>query len=196
VWHGYLPDVRPGTLYGYRVYGPYDPANGHRFNHNKLLLDPYAKALFGSVLWSDAHYGYRVGSARGDLTFDRRDNASQMPKCVVLDTAFTWGNDRSPGIPWMETVFYELHVRGYTMLHPDLPPAARGTFGGLATAAAISHLVDLGITTVELLPVQAFVDDRVLVERRLRNFWGYNTIGFFAPEPRYIAATPTSSRRW
>jgi isoamylase len=190
VWHGYLPDVRPGTLYGYRVYGPYDPFNGHRFNHNKLLLDPYAKALFGSVLWSDAHYGYRVGSTRGDLTFDRRDNASAMPKCVVLDTAFTWGNDRSPAIPWMDTVFYELHVRGYTMLHPALPPAVRGTFAGLATAPAIAHMADLGITTVELLPVQAFVDDRRLVEQRLRNFWGYNTIGFFAPEPRYIAAHP------
>jgi len=190
VWHGYLPDVRPGTLYGYRVYGPYDPAIGHRFNHNKLLLDPYAKALFGSVLWNDAHYGYRLGSARGDLSFDRRDNAAGMPKCVVLDTAFTWGDDRAPGIPWMQTVFYELHVRGYTMLHPDLAPAVRGTFAGLATAAAIAHLVDLGITTVELLPVQAFVDDRVLVERRLRNFWGYNPVGFFAPEPRYIAAHP------
>jgi isoamylase len=190
VWHGYLPDLRPGTLYGYRVFGPYDPSNGHRFNHHKLLLDPYAKALSGPVRWSDAHYGYRIGGSRGDLGFDRRDNAGGMPKCVVVDTAFTWGDDRAPAIPWMRTVFYELHVRGYTMLHPDVPPPLRGTFSGLASPAVISHLVDLGITSIELLPVHAFVDDRYLVEKRLRNFWGYNSIGFFAPDPRYLAAHP------
>ena len=190
VWHGYLPDLRPGTLYGYRVYGPYDPANGHRFNHHKLLLDPYAKALAGALRWSDVNYGYRVGGGRNDLGFDRRDNATGMPKCVVLDTAFTWGDDRAPSIPWMRTVFYELHVRGFTMLHPGVAPAVRGSFAGLASAAPIEHLVDLGITTVELLPVQAFVDDRYLVEKRLRNYWGYSPIGFFAPEPRYLAAHP------
>jgi glycogen operon protein len=190
VWHGYLPDIRPGTLYGYRVYGPYDPSNGHRFNNNKLVLDPYAKALSGQIRWSDAHYGYRIGAPRGDLSFDRRDNASGMPKCVVLDTAFTWGDDRAPNVPWMRTVFYELHVRGFTMLHPDVAPAARGTFAGLASTKVIQYLVDLGITTLELLPVQAFIDDRYLVEKRLRNFWGYNTLGFFAPEQRYLAAHP------
>ncbi len=190
VWHGYLPDLRPGTLYGYRVYGPYDPPNGHRFNPHKLLLDPYAKALSGSIRWSDANYGYRIGGPRADLGFDRRDNALGMPKCVVTDVSFTWGDDRPPHTPWMRSVFYELHVRGFTMQHPGVPPAARGTFGGLASAAAIEHLVDLGITAVELLPVHAYVDERSLIEKRLRNYWGYNTIGFFAPEPRYIAAHP------
>jgi glycogen operon protein len=187
VWHGYLPGLRPGALYGYRVYGPYDPSNGHRFNHHKLLLDPYAKALNGTIRWSDAHYGYRIGAARGDLSFDRRDNAGGMPKAVVVDTSFTWGNDRPPDVPWMRTVFYETHVRGYTMQHPGVPPAARGTFLGLASPRVIEHLVDLGVTSVELLPVQAFVDDRYLVEKRLRNYWGYNTIGYFAPEPRYLS---------
>jgi len=188
VWHGYLPGLRPGALYGYRVYGPYDPANGHRFNHHKLLIDPYAKALWGPLRWSDAHYGYRIGAQRADLSFDRRDNASGMPKSVVVDTAFTWGSDRPPNVPWMRSVFYETHVRGYTIQHPDVPPAARGTFTGLSTPRVIEHLVDLGVTSIELLPVQAFVDDRNLVEKRLRNYWGYNSIGFFAPEPRYLAA--------
>ncbi len=192
VWHGYLPEARPGTLYGYRVYGPYDPARGHRFNHHKLLLDPYAKQLHGAVRWSDAHYGYRVGAPRGDLAFDRRDNASGMPKCVVVDSAFTWGDDRRPQVPWAHTIIYELHVRGYTQLHPDVPPALRGTFSGLSSPAVIAYLHDLGITSVELLPVQSFVDDRFLVERRLRNYWGYNSIGFFAPEPRYLGETGIS----
>jgi isoamylase len=186
VWHGYLSDARPGTLYGYRVYGPYDPAAGHRFNHHKLLVDPYAKELSGSLRWSDANYGYRIGARNGDLSFDRRDNASGMPKGVVVDTAFTWGDDRRPNIPWQQTIFYELHVRGYTQLHPGVPPPLRGTFAGLSSPAVIAYLVDLGITAVELLPVHAFVDDRFLVERRLRNYWGYNSLAFFAPEPRYL----------
>jgi glycogen operon protein len=190
VWHGYLPDLRPGALYGYRVYGPYEPAYGHRFNHHKLLIDPYAKELFGAVRWSDANYGYRVGAPRADLSFDRRDNAGGMPKCVVVDTAFTWGNDRPPEIPWMRTVMYETHVRGFTKLHPDVPTALRGTFAGLGSPRVIDYLVGLGITTVELLPVHAFIDDRYLVEKRLRNYWGYTSIGFFAPEPRYVATNP------
>ncbi len=186
VWHGYVPDARPGTLYGYRVYGPYDPANGHRFNHHKLLVDPYAKELAGGLRWSDANYGYRIGARNGDLSFDRRDNASGMPKGVVVDTAFTWGDDRRPNVPWQQTIIYELHVRGYTQLHPDVPPPLRGTFAGLSSPAVINYLVDLGITAVELLPVHAFVDDRFLIERRLRNYWGYNSLAFFAPEPRYL----------
>jgi glycogen operon protein len=190
VWHGYLPDLRPGALYGYRVYGPYEPAYGHRFNHHKLLLDPYAKALSGSVRWSDANYGYRIGAPRADLSFDRRDNASGMPKCMVVDTAFTWGDDRAPRVPWMKTVMYELHVRGFTKLHPDVAPALRGTFAGLAAPRVIDYLHRLGVTTIELLPVHAFVDDRYLVEKRLRNYWGYNSIGFFAPEVRYLASGP------
>lgn len=186
VWHGYLPEARPGMLYGYRVYGPYDPSRGHRFNHHKLLLDPYAKALAGKLRWTDAHYGYRIGSHREDLAFDRRDNAAAMPKCVVLESAFTWGDDHRPAVPWTETVFYELHVKGFTMQHPGVSPALRGTYSGLAAPVAIDYLRDLGVTTLELLPVHAFVDDRRLVEAKLRNYWGYNSIGFFAPEPRYL----------
>ncbi len=190
VWHGYLTEARPGLLYGYRVYGPYDPHNGHRFNGNKLLVDPYAKALAGTIRWSDAHFGYRIGSRHGDLSFDRRDNASGMPKCVVVDTAFTWGDDRRPNVPWSQTIFYELHVKGFTVLHPEVSPALRGTVGGLTSPAVIEYLQKIGVTSVELLPVQAFVDDRYLVEKRLRNYWGYNTLGFFAPDPRYLNADP------
>ncbi len=191
VWHGYLPDARPGMLYGYRVSGPYDPARGHRFNNHKLLLDPYAKSLSGRLRWTDAHYGYRIGAQREDLSFDRRDNASAMPKCVVVEEAFTWGDDARPSVPWRETVFYELHVKGFTVQHPDVPPALRGTYAGLATPAVITYLRDLGVTTVELLPVHAFIDDRRLVEQKLRNYWGYNSICFFAPEPRYVQAHPS-----
>jgi len=187
VWHGYLPDARPGLLYGYRVYGPYDPANGHRFNHNKLLLDPYAAMIFGSLQWSDAHFGYRIGSPRSDLSFDRRDDAAGMPKCAVVDTAFTWGNDRLLHTRWHELIIYELHMRGFTMKHPNVPPALRGTFAGLSSPAAIDHLTNLDVTAVELLPVNYFADDRYLVERGLRNYWGYSPISFFAPHPRYFS---------
>jgi glycogen operon protein len=186
VWHGYLPDARPGMLYGYRVYGPYDPNRGHRFNPNKLLLDPYARLLAGTLRWSDAHFGYRVGAPRADLTFDRRDSASGMPKCVVVDSAFTWGDERPLHTRWHESIVYELHVRGYTMLHPDVAPAYRGTFAGLSSPAVIDHLQRLGITAVELLPVHAGVDDRALVAKRLRNYWGYNPIAYFAPDPRLL----------
>ncbi|WP_431859342.1 glycogen debranching protein GlgX [Azospirillum sp.] len=186
VWHGYLPEARPGQLYGYRVHGPYDPANGHRFNPNKLLLDPYAKALFGGIRWSDAHYGYRLGSTREDLSFDRRDNARIMAKCRVVDPAFTWGNDRRPEVPWSDTVIYEAHARGFTMRHPDVPKPLRGTFAGLSTPAVLDYLKGLGITAIELLPVHAFTDDRHLTIQGLHNYWGYNSIGFFAPEPRYM----------
>jgi len=187
VWHGYLPDARPGTLYGYRVYGPYDPARGHRFNHHKLLLDPYAKSLQGRLLWSDAHFGYHIGHRRADLSFDRRDNARGMPKCAVVDSSYSWTSDRRPETPWPQTVVYELHVRGFTMKHEAIPVPLRGTFAGMSTPAAIDHLVRLGITAVELLPVHGFVDDRPLVEKQLVNYWGYNSIAFFAPDPRYLA---------
>jgi isoamylase len=190
VWHAYLPDARPGLLYGYRVYGRYDPSNGHRFNPNKLLIDPYAKALQGRVRWGDAVFGYRLGSPREDLSFDRRDNARNIPKCRVVEPAFTWGEDRRPQIPWEETIILELHVRGITLKHPDVEPSHRGTFAGLASPAMIDYLVDLGVTAVELLPVQVAIDDRHLIERGLANYWGYNTIGFFAPDPRFL---PTQS---
>ena len=186
VWHGYVPDARPGVKYGYRVHGPYDPARGHRFNAHKLLLDPYARQLSGSIRWSDAHFGYRIGTPRGDLSFDRRDDASGMPKGVVVDTAFTWGEDRAPRTPWRDTVIYEVHTRGFTMLYPGIPGPLRGTFLALSSPPVIEHLRGLGITAVELLPVHAFVDDRTLVERRLRNYWGYNSIGFFAPQALYF----------
>jgi glycogen operon protein len=188
IWHGYLPDVRPGQLYGYRVYGPYAPKRGHRFNPNKLLLDPYAKALAGALHWSDAHFGYRFGHRLEDLSFDRRNNASGMPKCRVVDTAHTWADDAPRRRPWHETVIYELHVRGYTQRHPEVPEPLRGTFTGLSTPAVIRHLRDLGVTAIELLPVQAFLDDRHLVARGLCNYWGYNTIAFMAPEPRYFSS--------
>ncbi len=187
IWHGYLPDALPGQLYGYRVHGPYDPRNGHRFNHHKLLLDPYAKGLVGQLRWSDAHFAYRIGHPRGDLSFDRRDNARGMPKCQVVDPAFTWGNERRPATPWNRTILYEAHVRGLSKRHPEVPPGLRGTFAGLAWPGMLDHLKALGVTAIELLPVHAFLDDRHLVEKGLRNYWGYNTIGFFALDPRYLA---------
>jgi len=187
VWHGYLPEARPGQLYGYRVYGPYAPAQGHRFNPHKLLLDPYGKQIHGSIRWADSHFGYRVGSKQEDLSFDRRDNAAGMPKNRVIDAAFTWGSDAPPRIPWHETVIYELHVKGFTMCHPEVPQHLRGTYAGLASAPVIEYLTRLGVTSVELMPVHSFADDRRLVERGLRNYWGYNSVGFLALEPRYLA---------
>jgi isoamylase len=189
VWHGYLPEARPNLLYGYRVHGPWRPREGHRFNPNKLLLDPYAKAIHGSVRWRDMQSAERL-SARGerqDLSFDPRDTAPAMPKCRVVDTVFAWADDRRPGLPWGETIIYELHVRGMTMRHPGVAPGERGTLAGLAAPPVIDYLRRLGVTAVELMPVQAFVDDRHLVRHGLVNYWGYNTIGFFAPEPRYLA---------
>ena len=184
-WHCYLPEARPGFMYGYRVHGPYKPEQGHRFNPHKLLLEPYARHISGSIKWSDAHFSYRVGHPREDLSFDRRDSAPGMPKCRVIDPAFTWGDDRRPRVPWHDTVIYELHVRGFTIRHPDVPPALRGTYAGLACGPVIEYLRRLGVTTVELMPVHYFVDDRYLVEKGLRNYWGYNSLGFFAPDMRY-----------
>jgi glycogen operon protein len=187
IWHSYLPEARPGLLYGYRVYGPYDPGRGHRFNPNKLLIEPYAKHLQGTVVWSDAHFGYRVGNSKADLSFDKRDSAPGTPKSRVIDPAFTWGDDRPPRVPWHDTVIYEAHVRGMTMRHPQVPPQLRGTYAGMATAPVIEHLQRLGITTLELMPIHAFFDDRHLLQKGLRNYWGYNTVGFFAPEMRFSA---------
>ncbi|KLK91785.1 glycogen debranching protein [Microvirga vignae] len=187
VWHGYLPDARPGTTYGYRVHGPYEPDAGHRFNHNKLLLDPYAKHIIGNLKWDPALFGYKVGSPDADLSFDERDSAAFMPKCRVIDMAFTWGNERRPQIPWERTIIYEAHLRGFTMKHPAIPKEFRGTFTGLMHHESINYIKSLGVTTVELLPIHAFVDDSYLIEKNLRNYWGYNTISFFAPQPRYLA---------
>ncbi len=187
VWHGYLADVRPGQLYGYRVHGPYAPEAGHRFNPNKLLIDPYAKALTGDLHWHDACFGYRVGSPRADLSFDRRDSAWVMPKCMVIDPAHTWGEDPAPRRSWAETIIYEAHVKGMTALHPEIPDRVRGTFAGLGDPHVIEHLNRLGVTAIELMPVQAFFDDRYLVEKGLTNYWGYNTICFHAPAMRYVS---------
>ena len=185
VWHGYLPDARPGTVYAYRVHGPYEPEQGHRFNPNKLLLDPYGKQLVGELTWDPAVFGYRAGT--DDLTFDDRDSARFMPKCRVIDPAFTWGVDKGPRISWERTIFYETHVRGYTMRNPAVPEELRGTFSGLGTSAVLDYVKSLGVTSVELLPIHAYVDDDFLLAKGLRNYWGYNTIGFFAPQPRYMA---------
>jgi glycogen operon protein len=193
VWHCYLPEARPGLLYGYRVHGPYKPKEGHRFNPNKLLLDPYAKDIVGSIRWSDAHYGYAVGHPEEDLSFDERDSAPGMPKCQVIDGAFNWGDDRPPRTPWHETIIHELHVRGFTKLHSGVPAPMRGTYAGLATQPAVEYLRRLGVTAVELLPIHAFIDDRRLVGMGLRNYWGYNSIGFFCPESRYASTASAAS---
>jgi isoamylase len=187
VWHGYLPDARPGTVYGYRVHGPYDPANGHRFNPHKLLIDPYARQLVGEVEWNEALFGYKVGSPDADLSFDERDSARYVPKCRVIDPAFTWGEERKPKTPWQRTIIYETHVRGYTMRHPGVPEHFRGTFSGMMSPEVIDYIANLGVTAVEFLPIHAFVDDDYLVKKKLRNYWGYNTVAFFAPKPRYLA---------
>jgi len=186
VWHGYLPEARPGLLYGFRAHGRYEPRNGHRFNPFKLLLDPYARQLSGELRWADALFGYRVGSRGGDLTFDRRDSAPAMPKSVVTDDSFAWGDDRPPAVPWDRTIIYEAHVRGLTMRHPDVAPRERGTFAALADPRVVDHLLKTGVTAIELLPIHAFAQDRFLVEKGLKNFWGYSTLAFFAPEPRFL----------
>jgi isoamylase len=187
VWHGYLPDVGPGTVYGYRVHGPYQPEAGHRFNPHKLVLDPYAKAHIGELKWGPELFGYTLGGKGDDLTFDERDSAALMPKCVVVDPAFTWSRDRRPKIPWDRTIVYEIHVKGFTKRHSALPENIRGTFAGLARPEIIDYIKSLGVTSVELLPIHAFVNDSILLDKGLTNYWGYNTIGFFAADPRYFA---------
>jgi glycogen operon protein len=188
VFHGYLPQGRPGQLYGFRAYGPYQPERGHRFNPNKLLLDPYARQLAGALRWSDVLYGYRLGGAREDMSFDRRDSASAVPKAVVAPIEGTRNRSNAPGTPWRDTVIYEAHIRGLTIQREDIPVRERGTFAGLADQGVIEHLVKLGVTAIELLPVHAFMQDRFLLEKGLRNYWGYNTLSYFAPEPRYLAS--------
>lgn len=190
VWHVYLPQARPGMAYGYHVHGPYRPEEGHRFNPHKMVIDPYARDFVGRVRWNDALYGYTLGHKKADLALDRRESAAYMPKCRVVDPAFTWEDDRRPEVPWSDMVIYETHVRGFTMRHPGVPEPQRGTYAGLASEAAIDHLRRLGVTTVELLPVHAFLNDRHLDEKGMQNYWGYNSFGFFAPEARYAFADP------
>ncbi len=194
VWHGYFPDLKPGQIYGYRVHGPYVPDEGHRFNAAKLLLDPYAKAIARSLIWDDSLFGYSVGGDKQDYAIDDRDSAPFAPLAQVIDTAFTWGNDHRPNTPWERTIIYELHVKGFTKLMPGVPEQLRGTYAGLASEASIKHLTDLGITAVELLPVHFHADERFLVDQGRVNYWGYNTLGFFAPDPRYCATSDPNDR--
>jgi glycogen operon protein len=190
VWHGYLPDVHPSQLYGYRVHGPYEPAKGHRFNPKKIVFDPYAKGIGRDLAWDDSLFGYKLGDPTADLSLDDRDNAAFAPLAAVVDTAFTWGDDRSPRIPWHKTVIYELHTRGFTKKMAAVPEELRGTYAGVASEASIEHLRSLNVTAVELMPVHHHVDERHLVEKRLTNYWGYNTLAFFAPDLRF-ATTPS-----
>jgi isoamylase len=186
IWHGYVPGMRPGQRYGYRVHGAYDPAHGHRFNPNKLLLDPYARELSGEIDWSSAQFGYDTESEDKDLSFSNIDSAPGMPKSVVVDPSeYDWGTDAKPNIPWAQTIFYETHVKGFTQLHPAVPEKLRGTYEGLSRREIVDYIKSLGITSIELLPVHAFPDDDFLLKRGLRNYWGYNTMGFFAPAGRY-----------
>ena len=187
VWHGYVPGVEPGQLYGYRVHGPYQPEQGHRFNPNKVLLDPHAKAIGRGIEWRDELYGCRQGDPAGDASFDERDSAAWAALGAVIEGAFDWEDDRSPATPWDETILYEAHVKGFTKLHPGVPPELRGTYAGLCSDAAIQHLLHLGISAVQLMPVHFHIDERALAERGLSNYWGYNTLAYFAPETRYAA---------
>jgi glycogen operon protein len=187
VWHGFLPDVLPGQLYGYRVHGPFEPQQGHRFNPHKILLDPYARSIGRDVRWADELFAYRLGDPEADLSFDERDNAAYAPLATVIEPAFTWGDDRPPRTPWHKTIIYELHVKGFTSLHAQVPERLRGTYAGLASEPVITYLSQLGITAVELMPVHHFLNDRHLVERGLTNYWGYNTLAYFAPASRYAA---------
>lgn len=187
VWHVYVADLGPGTRYGYRVHGPYEPEKGHRFNPHKLLLDPYAKKLAGRMTWDDSLMGYRPGAPQADLSFNPADSAQSVPKSVVVDPGFNWGDDAPPHTPLTDTLIYEAHVKGLTRTHPDIAPAVAGTYRALASEPILEHLTKLGVTAVELLPVHAFIDDRFLIKCNLGNYWGYQSIGFFAPDPRYMA---------
>ncbi|MDR7452979.1 MAG: glycogen debranching protein GlgX, partial [Armatimonadota bacterium] len=195
VWHGYAPGLQPGRLYGYRVWGPYRPEAGHRFNPAKVLLDPYARAVGRPLRWHDSLFGYTIGDPQADLSFDGRDSAAWAPLGAVVEEAFEWGDDRRPAIPWEDTIIYETHVRGISRLHPEVPEDLRGTYLGLSSEPVVEHLRSLGVTTVELLPVQAFVNDRHLAERGLANYWGYNPLAYFAAEPRYAAGEPLAATR-
>jgi isoamylase len=194
IWHVFLPDVGPGQLYGFRVAGPYDPEHGLRFNSSKLLLDPYAKAIAGEVIWADEMFGYAVGDKKEDLTQDFRDDAWGVPKSVVIDTGFDWQGDRRPGVPLHNSVIYEVHVKGFSKLWQEVPERLRGTYAALGSPAAIDYLKKLGVTAVDLLPVHAHIDDKILVDRGLTNYWGYNTIGFFAPHAQYSSSGQTGAQ--
>ncbi|POO57632.1 glycogen debranching protein GlgX [Agrobacterium rosae] len=186
IWHGYIPGLKPGALYGYRVHGPYDPEKGHRFNPNKLLVDPYARELVGDIRWGTEQFGYKLDAGDKDLSFDESDSAAKMPKCRVIDpNDYDWGNDKKPDVSWSKTIFYETHVKGFTKLHPGVPENLRGTYEGLGHKDIVDYIKSLGVTSVELLPIHSFPDDSHLLEKGLKNFWGYNSLGFFSPASRY-----------
>jgi len=196
-WHGFIPDVHPGSVYGFRVHGPYAPKDGHRFNPNKLLLDPYARAHIGELKWAPEVFGYVLGHPDGDLSFDERDSAAFVPKCVVVDPNFDWkGQPRMGSVPWDRTIIYEAHVKGFTKLHPNVPDHRKGTYAGLGTKEVVDYVKALGVTSIELLPIHTFINDSNLLEKGLKNYWGYNTIGFFAPDPRYASAPEQSLREF
>ncbi|WP_027210899.1 glycogen debranching protein GlgX [Burkholderia sp. WSM2232] len=192
VWHVFVPNLKPGAIYGYRVHGPYEPEKGHRFNPNKLLLDPYAKAHIGELKWAPEIFGYTLDSEEGDLSFDERDSAPFVPKCKVVDATFSWTHPERNPLPWDRVIFYETHVRGFTKRHPQVPENLRGTFAGMGQKAVIEYIRSLGVTSVELMPIQTFVNDSYLLEKGLTNYWGYNTIGFFAADPRFFASSTES----
>ena len=197
VFHGHLTDVGPGTFYGFRVHGPFEPEAGHRFNPNKLLLDPYARAHAGKLTWDPAVFGYTLGAEGEDLSFDERDSAPFVPKSVIVDPNFDWrGEYRRRSIPWESTIIYETHVKGFTQLHPEVDEKLRGFYAGLGSKPVVDYIKSLGVTTVELMPIHTFVDDSHLLEKGLRNYWGYNSIGFFAPDPRYASDVPNSLREF
>jgi glycogen operon protein len=191
VWHCFLPNVQPGQLYGYRVYGRYEPEQGLRFNPSKLLIDPYATAIAGKVDWRRPLFPYRLGDPQEDLAVDTRDDAAGMPKCVVVSPYFDWEQDRPPKIPLSDSIIYEVHVKGFTHCHPDVPKELRGTYAGLASKPALTYLKKLGITAVELMPIHDILDDKHLVDRGLRNYWGYNTTNFFSPDARFASSGDT-----
>jgi glycogen operon protein len=196
IWHGYVPEIWPGTPYGYRVHGPYEPEAGHRFNPNKLLLDPYACAHIGELTWHPAIFGYKMETG-DDLTFDERDSAPYVPKSTVVDPAFDWTGPRDRNrIPWDDTIIYEMHVRGYTKEHPGVPEEYRGTYAGLGTKEVLNYIKSLGVTSVELMPIHTFINDSYLLDKGLTNYWGYNSIGFFAPDPNYASNKRDSLREF
>ncbi|HWY80577.1 MAG TPA: glycogen debranching protein GlgX, partial [Roseiarcus sp.] len=197
VFHGHVTEVGPATLYGFRVHGPYEPEAGHRFNPNKLLLDPYARAHSGKLTWNPAVFGYTIGAKGDDLSFDKRDSAPFVPKSVIVDPNFDWhGEYRRRSVPWEGTIVYETHVKGFTKLHPEVDKKLRGFYAGLGSKPVVDYIKSLGVTTVELMPVHTFIDDNYLLEKGLKNYWGYSSIGFFAPDPRYASDVPNSLREF
>lgn len=194
VWHAYIPGLKPGQLYGYRAHGAYEPLNGLRYNPNKLLIDPYAKAISSPVRWNDSLFGYIMGHPDEDLSFSETDSAPFAPRSVVIDPVFNWEDDKPPKIPYHKTIIYETHIKGFTKTHPDIPEDIRGTYAAISHPVTINYLKSLGISAVELMPVHHFIHDKVLIDKGLTNYWGYNTIGYFAPDIRYSSTGTTGGQ--